>query len=291
MKSNNLFFKMTAKKYAFISVFFWATAFVFTKMLLKTVDVRTLAVTRYSFATIILIGLAIKRKMKFPAIKDLPIFFITGLCGFSAYVLIFNYSSTLINPATASVITSLTPAVTAIAAYIFLKEKISLFGWVGLLISFIGILILTLWNGVLLINKGVLYMLFDTVLFATYNIAQRKLNKKYNYFDIVTCNIISGGIQLILISPNSLGNILNISLGNILLILYLAIFPSILAYVFWTKAFSLCKNTTEVTAFMFISPIITAILGFIFIGDIPHISTFIGGAIIILGMVIFNKVK
>lgn len=291
MKTNNLFIKMTAKKYAFISIFFWATAFVFTKMLLKTVDVKTLAVARYSFATVILILLAIKRKVKFPELKDFPIFFITGLCGFSAYVLIFNYSSTLINPATASVITALTPAVTAIAAYIFLKEKISLLGWGGLLISFIGILILTLWNGVLLINKGVLYMLFGTILFATYNIAQRKLNKKYNYFDIVTYNIVSGGLQLVIISPSSLVNILNISFVNILLILYLAIFPSILAYVFWTKAFSICKNTTEVTTFMFVTPIITAILGFIFISDVPHISTFIGGAIIILGMFIFNKMK
>ena len=69
------------------------------------------------------------------------------------------------------------------------------------------------------------------------------------------------------------------------------IFPSIISYFFWTKAFELAKSTTEVTSFMFATPVIATILGMIILGDIPKLSTIIGGVIIISGMILFNKTK
>ncbi len=42
---------------------------------------------------------------------------------------------------------------------------------------------------------------------------------------------------------------------------------------------------------MFATPVIATILGMIILGDIPKLSTIIGGVIIISGMILFNKTK
>ena len=41
---------------------------------------------------------------------------------------------------------------------------------------------------------------------------------------------------------------------------------------------------------MFVTPVLATLMGII-LGDIPKLSTLIGGIIIILGMVLFNKTK
>ena len=66
MDFSQIFKKLTAKHCAFIGIFFWATAFVLTKVVLKEVDVTTLGVLRYFFASIIVIFILIKQKISLP---------------------------------------------------------------------------------------------------------------------------------------------------------------------------------------------------------------------------------
>ena len=274
MDFSQIFKKLTAKHCAFIGIFFWATAFVITKVVLKEVDAMSLGVLRYFFASIIVIFILIKKKIPFPNLKDIPAFIFAGFSGYAGYIVLFNIATVLSSPSTLSVINALAPAITAIIAYFMFNEKIKLIGWIAMGISFCGILVLTLWNGTITINKGVLYMLLGCFLLSTYNISQRYLTKKYSSFSVSMYSLLIGGILLVIYSPHSITNI-----------------PSIISYFFWTKAFELAKSTTEVTSFMFATPVLATILGMIILGDIPKLSTIIGGVIIISGMILFNKTK
>ena len=291
MDLKEIYTKLTAKKCAFIAIFFWATAFVLTKVVLKEVDVTILGVLRYFFASIIVIFILIKQKISLPALKDIPAFIFAGFSGYAGYIAFFNMATLLSSPSTLSVINALAPAITAIVAYFIFNEKIKLIGWLSMSISFCGILILTLWDGVLTINKGILYMLAGCLLLSLYNISQRYLTKKYSSFDVSMYSILIGGVLLVIYSPSSVGNMFNISFSSLILIIYMSIFPSIISYFFWTKAFELAKHTTEVTAFMFVTPVLATLMGIIILGDIPKLSTLIGGVVIILGMILFNKTK
>ena len=104
-------------------------------------------------------------------------------------------------------------------------------------------------------------------------------------------SMLIGGVLLVIYSPSSVENIFNIRFSSLILIIYMSIFPSIISYFFWTKAFELAKHTTEVTSFMFVTPVLATLMGIIILGDIPKLSTLIGGIIIILGMILFNKTK
>ena len=291
MNFSQIFKKLTAKHCAFIGIFFWATAFVLTKVVLKEVDAMSLGVLRYFFASIIVIFILIKKKIPLPKVKDIPAFIFAGFSGYAGYIVLFNIATLLSSPSTLSVINALAPAITAIVAYFIFNEKIKLIGWLSMSISFCGILILTLWDGVLTINKGVLYMLIGCLLLSLYNISQRHLTKKYSSFDVSMYSILIGGILLVIYSPSSITNMFSISFTSLILIIYMSIFPSIISYFFWTKAFELAKNTTEVTSFMFVTPVLATLMGIIILGDIPKLSTLIGGVVIILGMILFNKTK
>ena len=291
MNLKKIYAKLTAKECAFIAIFFWATAFVLTKVVLKEVDVTTLGVLRYFFASIIVIFILIKQKISLPKLKDIPAFVFAGFSGYAGYIVFFNMATLLSSPSTLSVINALAPAITAIVAYFIFNEKIKIIGWISMGISFCGILILTLWNGTLTVNKGVIYMSIGCVLLSLYNISQRYLTKKYSSFDVSMYSMLIGGILLVVYSPSSVRNIFSISFNSLILIIYMSVFPSIISYFFWTKAFEIAKHTTEVTSFMFVTPVLATLMGIIILGDIPKLSTLIGGIIIILGMILFNKTK
>ncbi|MDO4690231.1 MAG: DMT family transporter [Fusobacterium sp.] len=292
MNLKKFYSRLSAKQAAFIAVFFWASAFVFTKYVLKYIDVKSLAVIRYFFAALILLIIAIVKKIKFPAFKDLAALFMAAFFGYSGYFIVFNIAMQKISPSTASVINALSPAITGIIAYFLFKEKINLFGWFSLLISFIGIVILTMWDGVFSINIGIIYMLIACIFISLSNIFQRGLaGKKYTSLELIIYSMIIGALQLLAYSPSSLLNIYKIKIHILFLIIYMAIFPSIVAYLFWVRAFEISKSTTEVTSFMFVTPVIATLMGIIILGDIPKFSTFLGGSIIILGMISFNKTK
>ena len=291
MNLKKIYTKLTAKECAFIAIFFWATAFVLTKVVLKEVDATSLGVLRYFFSSIIVIFILIKQKISLPKLKDIPAFVFAGFSGYAGYIVFFNMATLLSSPSTLSVINALAPAITAIVAYFIFNEKIKIIGWISMGISFCGILILTLWNGTLTVNKGVIYMLIGCVLLSLYNISQRYLTKKYSSFDVSMYSMLIGGILLVVYSPSSVRNIFSISFNSLILIIYMSVFPSIISYFFWTKAFEIAKHTTEVTSFMFVTPVLATLMGIIILGDIPKLSTLIGGVVIILGMIIFNKTK
>ena len=291
MNLKKIYSKLTAKECAFIAIFFWATAFVLTKVVLKEVDATSLGVLRYFFSSIIVIFILIKQKISLPKLKDIPAFVFAGFSGYAGYIVFFNMATLLSSPSTLSVINALAPAITAIVAYFIFNEKIKIIGWISMGISFCGILILTLWNGTLTVNKGVIYMLIGCVLLSLYNISQRYLTKKYSSFDVSMYSMLIGGILLVVYSPSSVRNIFSISFNSLILIIYMSVFPSIISYFFWTKAFEIAKHTTEVTSFMFVTPVLATLMGIIILGDIPKLSTLIGGVVIILGMIIFNKTK
>lgn len=66
-----------------------------------------------------------------------------------------NKGLTTLSSSTVSVIMAFAPILTSVLSVIFLKEKINLYGWICIFVSFAGIAVLMLWEGVLSVNEGV----------------------------------------------------------------------------------------------------------------------------------------
>ncbi len=274
---------------AFGTVFLWASTFVFTKVALNHFTPTVVGFLRYFTASVVLAAVCGVKKVGFPDKKDMPLFIVSGACGFGFYMIFFNIGSQTLSSSTSSVIIATTPIITAVIASFIYKEKIKPLGWLAIAVEFVGILILMLWNGVLSINKGALWMLLAALFFSGYNLVQRIITKKYSAFQTTAYSIFTGLIILCVFLPQAIPQVLSASWKELAVVLYMGVLPSAVAYIWWAKALSMANKTSDVTNFMFVSPLLTSIMGFFIIMEIPPVSTVIGGIIIIIGLVLFSR--
>jgi len=75
---------------------------------------------------------------------------------------------------------------------------------------------------------------------------------------------------------------------QLLYIIILGVFSSAIAYATWAQAFKKAKQISSVSNYMFITPFLTALLGFVLAGELPDSPTVAGGVVILTGVLIFN---
>lgn len=274
---------------SFLSVFLWASAFPLTKVAQQQFTSIPLGFLRCTVAAFFLIIIGKCCHIRLPQKKHIPLFFVSGGLGFTGYMITFNTGILTLTSATSSIIIAVTPILTAIVASNLYKEKIKPIGWAAIAAAFIGVLILLLWEGVFSINIGLIWTVGAAIVFCGYNIMTRKLSAMgYNALEIVTYSMICGAILLGFWAEDGLHQLAGASMSHIIALIYLGALPSATAYFTWGKAMSYAERTSEVTNFMFVTPLLSTIMGFIILHEVPNAGTFIGGAIIIISIVVFN---
>lgn len=276
--------------YAFVTVLFWGSGFPFTRIIGSDISSYSLCFLRclISAVALLIIGKLCHIRKPFCK-KDILWFFLSGILGFSAYFIFFNLGLSTLTSATGSIITAASPVLTAIGLCKFYGEKINLIGWISIACAFAGVAVLLLWNGILSINIGILWMFLCAAVFAGYNILNRTFSSKgYTAIEVATYSALFGAIQTLIFMPSAISEVASADLSSLLSTIYLGIFPGAAAYFFWSKAITMSERTSEVTNYLFINPLIAALIGFILLKEIPDMGTFVGGAIIIISVVIFT---
>ncbi len=274
--------------YAIITIVFWSLAYVFTRLALRYFSPLSLGFLRYITASLTLAIVAFASKMKPPHKADLPYFFASGALGFFLYMIAFNKGSETVTAATGSVIIATVPVMTALFAGIFCKEKLSPTQWIAIGVEFAGILVLTMLNGGFTVNTGVLWLLLAAVALSGYNVLQRKLTKTYSALQASTFSIFSGTSLLCIFAPASAGELRQAPGIQFLYIAVLGIFSSAIAYAAWSKAFSKASKASQVSNYMFVTPCLTSLLGFLLANECPDAPTIIGGTVILFGVLLFH---
>jgi drug/metabolite transporter (DMT)-like permease len=110
----------------------------------------------------------------------------------------------------------------------------------------------------------------------------------YTPLEIVFYGVTCGTLMLLFYLGPSVTEVSTATIIELLSLLFLGIFPSALAYFFWGMALSLAKRTSEVTNYMFLTPLLSTVFGFLLLQEIPSVGTFLGGGVIIISIVLFN---
>jgi drug/metabolite transporter (DMT)-like permease len=273
------------------TIVLWSSAFALTKVALEYFSPLELGAMRYLFASILLLIIFIIKKDPLPDLKDIPWFFLSGFTGFAFYTFAFNQGSVTTCSSTTSILISTAPIITALLAGFFYNEKIKNICWIAIGVEFTGIVIISVFNGVLKLNPGISWILIAALSISMYNIVQRKLLKKYSTFQVTSFSIFSGTILLSLFIPSGISILMTVPFYQVLNVLWLGFFPGAIAYLFWTNAIGKADKITTVTNFMFLTPLLASIIGFIIINEIPSPATIAGGIIIVLGSVLFESLN
>ena len=280
-------FRDSFHPYAMVTIVFWSLAYVLTRLALQYFTAFSLGFLRYFIASCTLMVVAILTKMQPPRKTDLPWFLLSGAVGFFLYMIVFNKGQELVTASTASVVIATVPVITALLARFVYQEKLRGFQWAAIAIEFAGVAVLTLMNGVLSINIGLLWLLLAALALSIYNLLQRKLTEAYTALQTSTFSIFFGTLLLAVFLPVSIKEVSHAPGIQLFYISMLGIFSSAIAYVAWAKAFAKAKQTSQVSNYMFITPFLTSLLGLL-IAEVPDQSTLVGGTIILFGVLVFN---
>lgn len=274
--------------YAWITIFFWSLAYVFTRLAVQCFSAFSLGFLRYLFASAALIVVALVMKMKLPEKRDLPLFLAAGATGFFGYMIGFNQGAALVTAATGSVVMATVPVITALFASLIYREKLTALQWTAIVLEFVGVGVLTLMNSSFTVNRGLYWLFFASLVLASYNLLQRKLTRKYSGLQASTYSIFFGTALLAIFAPQAAKELAKAPAIQYFYLAVLGIGCGAIAYVTWAKAFTKAKQTSQVSNYMFISPFLTSLLAFMISDEVPDRATIIGGGIILLGVMIFN---
>lgn len=281
-------FKDSFHPYAMVTILFWSLAYVLTRLTLQYFSAFSLGFLRYFVASCALIVMAVAAKLQLPRKKDLPWFVLAGGIGFFLYMIAFNQGQATVTAATGSIVIATVPVITALFARFVYQETLKSYQWVAILIEFTGVTVLTLMNSTFSVNWGLLWLLLAALALSVYNLLQRKLTREYTALQASTFSILFGTCMLTIFAPSAVEEIY---LAPVIQYFYLAVLgigSSAVAYVSWAKAFAKAKKTSQVSNYMFVTPFLTSVLGFLLADEVPDRATIVGGSIILLGVLLFN---
>lgn len=285
--------KMNNKKWDFriicahaFTILIWGTAFPAIRMGLESYTPEHLTLLRLLIASFILLVFSCIYKLRLPDLKDIPAIFIFGALGFTIYHIALNYGEKTVNAGSASLIVSVTPIVTAILASVFMNEKMKLNGWIGGVISFIGIAFISFSQGdSIQLNSGGLFILLAAISESLFFVFQTSYLKKYGFLPFTIYTILSSTVCMLIFLPGMYTEILAAPLEVNLSVIYLGVFPTVLPYIALAYIISRA-GASEATSSLYLTPITACFVAWIWLGEVPTLVSILGGGITILGIVI-----
>lgn len=274
--------------YAALTIAFWSLAYVLTRLALQHFSPGSLGFLRYLIASCLLLIVSVLVRMKPPRRADLPWFLAAGGAGFFLYMIAFNRGQASVPAATGSVVIATAPIMTALLACFVYHETLRGTQWVAIGVEFAGVATLMLLPGGLSVNGGLVWMFLAALALSVYNLLQRKLTRRYSALQTSTYSIFFGTLLLAVFLPASVREAAAAPAIQLVYLALLGVFSSAVAYVAWAKAISKARQTSQVSNYMFITPFLTSIFGFLLAGEIPDRATLAGGGIILAGLLIFH---
>ena len=274
--------------FALISILGWSLAYVYTRMALRHFSVYSLGFLRYIIASVILLVLSPMLGIRLPAFRDAWKFAFAGATGFFLYMIVFNKGSATETAATGSIIIATAPVITSLMSWAFFREKLSAVQWAAVAVEFAGILVLALWNGVFSMGKGIFWLIAAAFLLGTFNLQQRKLVSHYSGLQASTFSIFFGTAMLAVFAPSAFEEARRAQPVFLYYVAALGVFSSAMSYVTWSVAIERAPGAPHVSNYMFLTPFMASLLGFLIAGETPGLGTLTGGAIILSGVFLFN---
>lgn len=275
---------------ASLSVFFWASAFPAIKYCLEFYSPESITWLRFTVASVVLLVIGLRSKIKMPERADWPYFIAGGFIGIFLYMWLLNTGTGMAGVGVSSFIIASAPVFALLLAMVFLKEKANAFTWLGVFTSAAGLAMIAYSKtGGFSLDAGIIVLLATALCAAIYNIIQRKVLHKYSPLESTVYMVVIGTLFALVFLPGFAGEFAAAPLKADLLIVYMGVFPAGFAYLFWSYALYMAKNTTNVVMFLYLTPFVAIIMTFFLLGELIPLLAFAGGVVIIAGMLIASR--
>ena len=228
--------------------------------------------------------------------KDYPRVFGASLLGMCINMLMFFKGLQLSTPINSGVIVTLTPIIILILSAYFLKERLTRFKYLGILLGFSGALLLILYRNTSQVSNapnvplGNVMMLINAISYGAYLVTVKPLTKKYSTVTLMKWMFLLG---VFLTTPITFSEASAVSWSTlpfdaIWRMAFVIIGTTFLAYLFNVYALKALPPTT-IGAFTYLQPLITIVYAVLTGNDTLDIIKILACILVFLGVYLVSK--
>ncbi|UCG60968.1 MAG: DMT family transporter [Candidatus Zixiibacteriota bacterium] len=280
--------------YLMLTIIFWGWSFVATKILLEYVTPVELMGLRLIIGLPILYAVILSKGIKLSFASGHRWHLLLGSAILTAHFLIQINGLVHTSATNTGWIIAVTPLVMAVAAFVFLKEKIGFKEMVGIAIATAGI--------VLLVSKGKIgnldwirsvgdwLILASAHTWALYTVATRDLVRGYNPLAVTFAVLLPSAIILVgyMTFTSDWGRFLSLPSEPLLALLFLGIFSTAVAHWFWQEGVSKL-GAARAGIFLYLEPLATTSLAVPYLNEQFGLLTAVGGTLVLGGVFVAQR--
>jgi drug/metabolite transporter (DMT)-like permease len=276
-----------ASLYLVLATLFWSGNFVVGQAAVASMSPLDLTFWRWTLAALPLVALAhfVEKPDWRAVLRRWPVLLLSAL-GMSGYTLLLYSALGYTSAMNASLITAANPALIVVMAILLLGEKTTRLGWTGIGLGLLGVLLVLTRGDLqriasLSINTGELMMIGAIVVWGSYTIIARRLD-----VPAIAATAVQVAMATVTLAPLALA--LHVRLPDTPAegwsLAYIAVFPSLGAYLFWNLAL---KTTPPGTAgnYLNLMVVFTAVIT-VALGTPLTLVQVAGGIMVVAGVLL-----
>ncbi|WP_460936872.1 DMT family transporter [Phycicoccus ginsengisoli] len=191
---------------------------------------------------------------------------------------------------TAAMLVQIGPIVVALLAAVFLGKALTRWLVAGAVVGFAGVVVIGL-AGSGHAGGDVAGVVLAVVAALTYGagvVTQKPLLSRLPGLEVTFLACVIGAVVCLPFAPDLVGTVHEGSATTLLLVAYLGVFPTAIAFLLW--AFALSRTNAGTLALTtFLVPVIATALGWLFLDELPPAGAYLGGALCVVGVVLTRR--
>lgn len=291
--------KTFANPYVLLSLtaLFWSGNMVVGRGITDSVPPITLAFWRWSLALVLILPFALPHlRAQWPVLKaawrPVVILGILSVGGYNTFAYIALQYTTATN---ATMLNSFIPVATIALAFVFLGKRLSAIEGLGVVVSLLGVFTIVGKGSIdtflgLSLNLGDLWMLLAVLTWGLYTVGLQWRPQGVHPMLLLAALTVVGVITLMPFYAFELytGRYMTLSPTTAVALLYVAVFPSFLGYIFYNAGIA-AVGPSRGALFIHLMPVFGTLLAAIFLGERPYWYHFVGIALVFTGIFLTTR--
>jgi len=281
---------------AFLAIVVWGASFIATKIALREAHPATIILFRFAFGVTVL-WIAIWRWGLFRWVSGRDLLYL-AILGFISvpFHLAIQAAGLLFTTATSmGWIIALIPVFTALLAWVFLGEPMTVLKVIGSAIAFFGA-VFVVTRGALSLDTfrlpstvGDALAVASALNWAVFQVASKPILRRIEPTLAMGWLVLLGGsLSVPFAALQAVSDLPRLSLDGWLAIAFLGVLCSGVGYLIWYDALSKV-DASQLSSLSYIQPLVTVVVAALVLGEAITPPVLLGGAVILLGVYLVNR--
>ena len=272
-----------------VTTLLWASAFVAIRSARSGYGAGPLALGRLLVSDVALSALMLAQRVRLPARRDWPAIAACGVLWFGAYNLALNAGERLIDAGTSAMVVNVAPITIALLAAFVLRERLPAALLAGLVVAFAGAVVIGVGAG----RRhggldGVALCVAAALAYTVAVVIEKPLLDRGSAIAVTWGACLAGTVACLPFAPALVADAGRASTSSTLLVAYLGVGPSAIAFTTWAYALSRSTMARQGATTYLVPPLVIAV-SWLALGEVPAGVSFAGGALCLVGVAVTRR--